>query len=504
MSFEALNHAGHLKKNFLVVLNDNSMSISTTVGALSTYLNKVRVGVAYNELRQEIRKFLDSIPLVGEKMRFVLEHIKDGVKRSMMTGQLFEDLGFRYFGPIDGHNIELLIDTFNRIRHFQGPVLLHAVTQKGHGFAPACEDPETFHSPTPFCTVTGLAVASPTAQAPKTYTDVFKEALIELAREDKRIVAITAAMPDGTGLSAFAEAFPSRYFDVGICEQHAMGLSAGLARGGLRPVAAVYSTFLQRAFDQVFHELSLQELPIVLAIDRAGLVGSDGPTHHGTFDIAYLRSLPNMTLMAPADAAELPHMLRLALKATGPVAIRYPRAVAPTIPRAAPPSFQMGQAEVLRKGPDGALIAYGSMVAPSLEAAEWLAQREIFVTVVNARFVKPLDRVLLGRVLRDAPLALTVEEHAALGGFGSALLEMAAAGELETRRIRCLAIPDRFIEHGPRDLLLKTLDLCADGIAKRFMELRESLKRNERASAPAPETHAGIVTTDSKTEQRSP
>ena len=501
MSFEALNHAGHLKTNLLVVLNDNSMSISSTVGGLSNYLNKVRVGVTYNEFKREIQRLLESIPILGEKMRLVFEHVKDGVKRSMMAGQLFEDLGFRYFGPIDGHNIELLIDTLNRIKLFEGPLLLHVVTQKGHGFPPACEDPETFHSPKPFCTDTGQSMVPAGGPARKTYTDFFKEELIELARADGRIVAITAAMPDGTGVSAFAEKFPKRYFDVGICEQHALGLAAGLARGGRRPVVAVYSTFLQRGFDQAFHELCLQGLPIVLALDRAGLVGSDGPTHHGAYDIAYLRCLPRMVLMAPADGAELRQMLRLALTASGPVAIRYPRTVPEAIPRSGPaPDFGIGQAEVLRNGPDGALVAYGAMVMPALAAAERLAQRDIYVTVVNARFAKPLDHTVLSRVLREMPLVVTVEEHICVGGFGSALLEMAAAEGLETGRIACLAIPDRFIEHGPRDLLLKSLDLDADGIARRFLELREDVLRRDRPSAAGAE----MASNDPRIGQRSP
>lgn len=477
MSFEALNHAGQLKKDLLVVLNDNSMSIATTVGALSNYLNKVRVGVTYNELKREIQNLLESIPLVGDKMRLVFDHIKDAVKHSMMAGQLFEELGFRYFGPIDGHNLELLIDTFARIKHFRGPMLVHIVTQKGHGFAPATEDPVTYHSPRPFCVETGTVTEAGDAV---TFTDVFKETLLELARQDERIVAITAAMPDGTGLSAFAKEFPNRYFDVGICEQHALGLAAGLARGGLKPVVAIYSTFMQRGFDQVFHELCLQELPIVLAMDRAGLVGRDGPTHHGVFDIACLRCLPNIILMAPADTIDLRYMLKLALSHNGPTAIRYPRAAAETLRRQiSTEHFALGQSEILRNGPDGALIAYGSMVIPALAAAEALAQRDLYVTVVNARFAKPLDVNTLLPLLQKLPLIITIEEHSLIGGFGTAVLELAARERIGNlppeQRIVCMGLPDRFIEHGPRDLLLRCNDLDAEGIAKRFLAERERI-----------------------------
>ncbi|NOZ22385.1 MAG: 1-deoxy-D-xylulose-5-phosphate synthase [Planctomycetes bacterium] len=475
MSFEALNHAGGTKsKNLLVILNDNSMAISGTVGAMSAYLSRMRQTTLYNEFKKEIHGFIERVPVFGPKMEIVFEHVKDAVKRSMVAGQIFEDLGFRYFGPVDGHNLEEMIDTLRDVKALDGPVLLHVLTEKGKGFGPAVQDPERYHSPKTFCAETGVILAKNDTPDTESFTNVFSRSLIEIAEEEPKLVAITAAMPSGTGLLPFQEKFPDRFFDVGICEQHALGMAAGMAVGGAKPVAAIYSTFLQRAFDQVFHEVCLQDLPVVLAVDRAGVVGRDGPTHNGVFDIAYLRCLPNIVVMAPSNGPELAAMLRFAVKLEKPCAIRYPRAAAPTESWDAPP-LDLGKAAVLKEGPDGAILAYGAMVGPALAAAEWLAHDGLNVMVANMRFAKPLDETLLQKVLAEQPFCLTVEDHTVRGGFGSAVLEAAADGG-RARRVRLLGLPDEFIEHGPRDVLLKRLGLDAQGIASAVRAAHERVE----------------------------
>jgi len=475
MSFEALNHAGALGcKNLLVVLNDNSMAISGTVGAMSNYLSRIRTTLFYNEFKREVHSFLEHVPVFGEKMEVVFEHVKDAVKRSMVAGQIFEDLGFRYFGPTDGHNLEELIDTVRDVKLLDGPVLLHVLTDKGKGFDPAVKDPEQFHSPKTFCVETGKIIAKDDPATKETFTKVFSDALIEMGERDEKVIAITAAMPSGTGLLPFQEKFPGRFFDVGICEQHALGLAAGLATGGAKPVVAIYSTFLQRAFDQVFHEICLQELPVVLAIDRAGVVGADGPTHNGVFDIAYLRCLPNIVLMAPSNGPELRAMLQFGLGLGKPCAMRCPRTSVPTAEWAVPP-VDLGKAAVVREGGDGAILAYGAMVGPSLAAAEKLAAEGLAMTVVNLRFAKPLDTELLGRLLTEQPFCLTVEEHALMGGVGSAVLE-AAADLGRADKVAPLALPDEFVPHGPRDVLLRCLGLDAEGIAKAVTAARTAIE----------------------------
>ncbi|MEW6359604.1 MAG: 1-deoxy-D-xylulose-5-phosphate synthase [Planctomycetota bacterium] len=465
MSFEALNHAGAVKsKNLLVVLNDNSMAISDTVGAMSAYLSRVRQTALYNEFKKEIYNFLERVPVFGPKMELVFDHIKDAVKRSMVAGQIFEDLGFRYFGPVDGHNLESLIDTIRNVKALDGPMLLHVLTEKGKGFGPAAEDPERFHSPKTFCVETGMILPEEDSLESETFTSAFSNALIEIAADDPKIMAISAAMPSGTGLLPFQEKFPDRFFDVGICEQHALGIAAGLAAGGAKPVAAIYSTFLQRAFDQVFHELCLQDLPVVLAMDRAGVVGRDGATHNGVYDIAYLRCLPNIVLMSPSNGPELAAMLRFAVRLGKPCAIRYPRAAAPTESWPVPP-IQLGKAVALRQGADGAILAYGAMVEAALLAAEKLAREGMNLSIVNMRFAKPIDADMLRDVLTEQPFCLTVEDHAAAGGFGAAILAAAASLDL-AQKVRVVGLPDEFIEHGPRDAILKKMGLDADGIAR--------------------------------------
>jgi 1-deoxy-D-xylulose-5-phosphate synthase len=471
MSLEALNHAGDLKKDILVVLNDNKLAISETVGAFSKYFTQLRTFPLYTDLKKEVHHILKILPVLGRPVENVLEHLVEAVKRGMTPGQIFTELGFQYYGPVDGHNVELLINTINRIKDLSGPVLLHAITEKGKGFEPASENPTKFHSAGEFQLCNGkLVEASKTSKT--SYTKVFGQALVEIAQTNPKIVAITAAMPDGTGLTSFREKFPDRYFDVGICEQHAVGLSSGLAYTGLKPVAAIYSTFLQRAYDQVFHDVCLQEREnaVVFCMDRAGLVGNDGPTHHGVFDIAYLMHLPGIILMAPKDGRELKQMLRTAVEYNRPVAIRYPKDDIPDEEIDLPSApISIGVAEVLKEGSDGAIMAYGAMVYPAYMAAEKLSAEGIEAAVINARFAKPLDKTLILELLRDQPFVLTVEDHALAGGFGSSVLEMVSEEQGDASKIRRMGIPDRFIEQGPRKILLGELGLDAEGIYKRFM-----------------------------------
>lgn len=471
MSLEALNHAGDLKKDILVVLNDNKLAISETVGAFSKYFTQLRTFPLYTDLKREVHHILKILPILGRPVENVLEHLLEAIKRGMTPGQIFADLGFHYYGPVDGHNIPLLINTLNRIKHLSGPVLLHTITEKGRGFEPASKNPTQFHSAGAFQLCNGKMVE--TSKAKKTsYTKVFGQTLVELAQENPKLVAITAAMPDGTGLTYFREKFPERYFDVGICEQHAVGLANGLVYTGLKPVVAIYSTFLQRAYDQVFHDVCLQERDnaVVFCMDRGGLVGNDGPTHHGVFDIAYLRHLPNIIVMAPKDGRELRQMLRLAIECDRPTAIRYPKDTIPDEDMDLPGgSFSIGEAEVLKEGSEGAILAYGAMVYPAYVAAERLRAEGIEAAVINARFAKPLDKAVILEVLSENPFILTVEDHALAGGFGSAVLEMVCEEGGDTRKIRRMGIPDRFVEQGPRETLLGGLGLDAEGIYKRFM-----------------------------------
>ncbi len=474
MSLEALNHAGDLKKNLLVVLNDNEMSISNTVGGFSKYLNKIRTAPLYADIKKEIHNILNVLPVFGKPVGKTLEHVVELLRRGAIPGQIFEDLGINYFGPIDGHNFQILIETLNDVKHLEGPVLLHVITEKGRGFEPACQNPTQYHSAGKFEMCNGKILHA--ADEPKkiSYTKVFGDTVIELAKADLKVVGITAAMPDGTGIAVFGKKFPDRFYDVGICEQHAVGLANGLFVGGLKPVVAIYSTFLQRAYDQVFHDICLQRNGVVFALDRAGIVGNDGPTHNGVFDIAYLRNLPEIILMAPKDGNELKSMLKIALDSGKAVAIRYPREDVPD--KEINPqykTFEIGKAEILRKGADGVLLAYGAMVYRCLHAAEKLSERGIEVTVVNARFAKPLDRALILDLVRNHKLIATVEDHALMGGFGSAVLELVTEEREDAGKIVRMGIPDRFIEHGSRNLMLKNIGLDEEGIADKFIATLE-------------------------------
>src|SRR5512143_503573 len=476
LAFEGMNQAGHLKKNLVVILNDNEMSISPNVGALSSYLSRLMTGNFYTKLRKETKNFLQGIPKVGESMFNLAKKAEDSIKGLMVPGMLFEDLGFQYIGPIDGHNFDHLLETFQNIKDYSWPVLVHVITKKGKGCEFAECDPSQYHGTPPFERRTGKVSKKSSVLS---YTEVFGQTMVRLATDNDRVVAISAAMPDGTGLDKFAAQFPDRFFDVGIAESHGVTFACGLAVEGLHPVAAIYSTFTQRAYDQVVHDLCLQNLPVTLALDRAGLVGEDGPTHHGVFDIAYLRHVPNMVVMAPKDENELQHMMKTAVEHPGPTAVRYPRGTGCGVPMDQElRTLPIGKAELVKDGGDAVIIAIGNMVCASIEAAKRLAEEGISVAVVNARFVKPLDDEMIVSFARKTGRIVTAEEHTLFGGFGSAVLEcLDARGVTGVKTLR-IGLPDRYIEHGPQKTLRQKYGLDADGIyasVKDFIE-RSRLK----------------------------
>jgi 1-deoxy-D-xylulose-5-phosphate synthase len=460
LCFEGLNNAGHLKKDILIILNTNELSIAPNVGALSTYLNKLISLPIYNRFRTSLDNFVKSRLPKGGRLIKIANKFEEGLKRLFIPGMFFEELGFRYFGPLDGHNIQSLIPTLKNILDIKGPVLLHIITKKGKGYLPAENEPIRFHSAGPFEITTGRPKVGGTR--PKTYTEVFSNKLIELAKKNARIVAITAAMPEGTGLDKFRDLYPERFFDVGIAEEHAICFASGLAREGLKPVVAIYSTFLQRAYDQIIECVSLQNLGIVLAIDRAGIVGEDGVTHQGIFDIAFLKNIPNLVLMAPKDGLELEAMLEFAAALDRPVALRYPRAVCPFARLPVCP-LQLGKAEVVKEGKDFAIIALGSLVPVSFEAMEMLERESLKGTLVNARFVKPLDTNLLKAVTSQVKFIFSAEEGIIEGGFGSAVAEVI------DRPVIKIGLPPEFIPHGSRDILLDKYGLTAKGIADKIL-----------------------------------
>jgi 1-deoxy-D-xylulose-5-phosphate synthase len=465
IAFEGLNQAGHTGKNLIVVLNDNAMSIGPNVGAFSSFLSRKMTGRRFVYFRKEFENFLKSIPGVGENILSLFRKSEDTFMTLFTPGMLFEAFKFRYIGPIQGHRLDLLIDTFQNVRNLDGAVLVHVVTVKGKGYSPAEKDPEHFHGVGGFEISTGSPKKA-SSLSPPTYTEVFGKAMIDLGKRENRLVAITAAMPEGTGLNGFAEMFPERFMDVGIAEQHAVTFAAGLATEGFRPVVAIYSTFLQRAFDQIIHDVCLPNLPVTFCIDRGGLVGEDGQTHHGHFDITYLRSLPNMTLMAPKDEDELRHMLFTAIHHTGPAAIRYPRGFGLGVPL--DPEYRLipiGESELLKEGKDLTLIALGSMVSPCLEAAKDLEEEGLSATVVNCRFVKPLDRRLVDYSGKTGKV-LVVEENILQGGLGSAVLELFNDMGLREVTVKRLGLPDSFVEHGPVRVLKEKLGLDKAGILK--------------------------------------
>ncbi len=474
VAFEGLNHGGEIEKDLLIILNDNEMSISRPIGSLSKYLTKLRVAPLYAELKKDVHKILKAIPVVGERMDRSIEELLDTLKTTLVPGHFFEALGFKYFGPIDGHDVGLLTETLEVLKAKPGVRLLHVLTKKGHGCDFTSQNPTRFHGVSPGTSAPTACLTEPVADSSRpqrpSFTGVFGSELAALAEENDRIVALTAAMPDGTGLTEFGQRFPDRYFDTGITEQHAVAFATGLCEAGLRPVAAIYSTFLQRGYDEVWQEIVVQNNPVVLAIDRAGLVGNDGATHHGVFDIAYLRTFPNIVLMSPKDAAELRAMLRFAVDfREGPIAIRYPRGACPEFPDLPERPITLGRGELLREGSDAVIVAYGHMVAPSLEACERLAAEGLSVGLVNARFAKPLDEELILEVLARVPRVFTVEDHVQAGGFGAACLELAARdGRGLAGKIGNFVVPDQLVEHGDPDDLMRLVGLDPESLADRI------------------------------------
>jgi 1-deoxy-D-xylulose-5-phosphate synthase len=470
--FEAMNNIGGMKRNMLMVLNDNKMSICPRVGGLASYLDQLRTNPVYTGIKTEVVRALNMMPVLGDPVERFLAQLKEGVKAGLHGGMLFEDLGFRYIGPIDGHNIALLRKYLRMVKDLSDPVLLHVVTEKGHGYQPAAEDPVYFHSPPALATENATPAPRP-VPSHTTYTRAVRDGLLERMRADSRVVVLTAAMCQGNMLEPIRDEFPDRFFDTGICESHTVAFAAGLAKAGLRPVVDIYSTFLQRAYDQIFQEVVLQNLPVVFALDRAGLTGPDGPTHHGVFDLAYLRAFPNLAVMAPGDLADVAPMLQFALQRGGPSAIRYPKASALTVPRTVAP-LELGRAETIRWGADGVILCCGAQLHDCVLASNTLRQQGLDVGVVNARFVKPLDERVVRRAVTQCPWVVTVEEGALMGGFGSAVLETASDLGLDTGHVRRLGIGDRFVEHGERAELLADLRLDAPGIARVCRELVQS------------------------------
>ena len=470
LAFEGLNQAGAMDKDLIVILNDNELSISPNVGALSSYLNRLMTGHLATRFRDEIKAFLTRLPGVGKSALKMAKYAEESLKGFFLPGLLFEELGFKYIGPLPGHKIDALIENFRNIKQLRGPILVHVLTTKGKGYSPAEKDPVTFHGVGPFLPESGEI------QQPKTgclsYTEVFGQAMVRLGRENPCLVGITAAMPQGTGLDAFAAEFPDRFFDVGIAEQHGITFAGGLAAEGFIPVVAIYSTFMQRAYDQILHDVCLQKLPVVLAMDRGGIVGSDGPTHHGLFDFSYLRHIPNLVVMAPKDENELQHMLKTAVNCGRPVSLRYPRGNGwggnldlemKELP--------IGKAEVLRRGKDMVILAIGVTVRPALEAASRLQNQGIEAAVINARFVKPLDEELFCSLAAEGRPLITVEENALQGGFGSAVLELFEEKGFTNIAVKRLGIPDVFVEHGAQDDLRHKYGIDAEGIFQAALTL---------------------------------
>ncbi len=465
MAFEALNHGGCLRQDLVVILNDNEMSIARSTGAMAGYLNRMITGRMYNRLRADVWNLLGHLPEdLSEKSRLAARKLEEGLKNLVVPSILFEELGFRYIGPVDGHSLPELVDTLRRVRTLRGPVLVHVVTRKGEGYRPAVERPETFHGTGPFDPETGRVTG---ADGPS-FTSCFGTRLAELAAQDDRIVAITAGMCLGTGLARFRDQFPNRFFDVGICEQHAVTLAAGLALAGLKPVVAVYSTFLARALDQLLQDVCLQNLPVVVAVDRAGLVGEDGPTHHGAFDISYLTMLPGMTVMAPMDLPELEAMLQFALtSSTGPTALRYPRGSVPPLGLAERPPIEPGRSTPLRDGTDGGVIALGPTAHTALLAAQQLADQGIDLAVINARFAKPIDTTAILAAARRYPRLAVIEENVIAGGFGAAVSLVLDAIEPRPKTL-LIGLPDQFIEHGSRSQLLEAVGLSPQALVRQL------------------------------------
>ncbi|MFT9848038.1 1-deoxy-D-xylulose-5-phosphate synthase [Aneurinibacillus sp. REN35] len=470
MALEAMNHMGHEKRDVTVILNDNEMSIAPNVGALHSYLGKLRTNDGYKRVKEEVEYLLKKVPAVGGTMAKLAERLKDGLKYLMVSGILFEELGFTYLGPVDGHDLPMLMETLRQAAHTKGPVLVHVITKKGKGYRPAENDSDVFHGVGTYKIENGEVVKT---EGPPSYTSIFARTLDRLAQTDPRIVAITAAMPGGTGLSSFAKKYPERFFDVGIAEQHATTMAAGIATQGLKPVFAVYSTFLQRGYDQLVHDVCRQNLNVTFAIDRAGLVGADGETHQGVFDIAYMRSLPNMTIMMPKDENELQHMMYTALHyEDGPIAVRYPRGNGEGVEMDTELSvLPIGKAEILCPGAHVAVLAFGNMVPTAQKAADVLAAEGINPMVVNARFAKPLDEELLFSLASEGYTIITLEEGCVQGGFGSAVLECYAQAGYHNTVVELMGIPDYYIEHGSVKEQRAEVGLTPEHVAEKVRSL---------------------------------
>jgi 1-deoxy-D-xylulose-5-phosphate synthase len=479
MAFEGLNHAGHLKPDLIVILNDNEMSISNNVGGMSKHLSQIMTGQVMTKIKKEVDQLLLSIPGIGKEVSEYAHRLDDLVTGMFIPGRLFEDLGFRYMGPLDGHDTNLLIDNLETASELKGPTLIHVITRKGKGYEVAEEKADVWHGAKPFDIATGEFKKS--KKSPPAYTNVFADTLIELAKEDEKIIGITAAMPDGTGISKFGKVFPDRTFDVGMAEQHGVGYGGALSIEGFRPVIAIYSTFMQRAYDQIVHDIVGMNLPVTFAMDRAGIVGEDGATHQGLFDIAFLRTLPNMVIMAPKDENELRHMLKTSIYHPGPSSIRYPRGSGLGVKIDEEiKEIEVGKGEVIKDGKDLAIIAFGSMVDPSMKAAAMLEEKGFSVAVINARFAKPIDKSLIMKYAKKTGCLITTEEHSVQGGFGSAVLEVLQNfDERIPLKTKCIGVPDVLIEHGATGLIKKDLKLDPEGIFETiyaFVNTTASLK----------------------------
>jgi 1-deoxy-D-xylulose-5-phosphate synthase len=473
--FEAMNNAAGLQKDMLVILNDNKMGICPRVGGLASYLDKARMAPLYDGFKRDLSRMLKQVPLVGDSVERAVSQAKEALKAYLHGGMLFEEMGFRYIGPIDGHNLKMLREYLELVKELKGPVLLHVFTEKGHGFSPACQDPVLFHTPPPFERRED-EVISVKKSSSRAYTDAVSDAIFSAMQRDPRVAVITAAMCEGNKLGQVRADFPERFFDTGICESHAVAFAAGMAKSGMRPIVDIYSTFLQRSFDQIFQEVALQNLPVTFCLDRAGLCGPDGPTHHGNFDNTYMRVFPNMVVMAPGDERDVAPMLDFSLEFAGPVSIRYPKANMESIERNFEP-IRLGRAEVHSWGADGTLIACGTLFGSCVQAAAQLRAEGLDVGVINARFIKPLDTETILRAIDDSGFVVVVEESSLVGGFGSAVLEAANAAGLRTNHIRRLGLPDAFVEHGERNELLASLGLDVPGImeAARGLAARRSV-----------------------------
>jgi 1-deoxy-D-xylulose-5-phosphate synthase len=490
LAFEGLNQAGHIDQDLIVVLNDNEMSISHNVGALSSYLNRLMTGQFVNRFRDEMKEFLETIPSIGKSALRFAKKAEESLKGLLMPGLLFEELGMKYIGPIDGHRLDYLIENFQNIKKLRGPFLVHVITKKGKGYDPAEKNPSLYHSVPPFNIETG-EIKKSAVSSPPSYTEVFGETLCQLASGNRKIVAITAAMQSGTGLEEFSKRFPDRFYDIGIAEQHAVTFAAGLALEGMKPVVAIYSTFLQRAYDQIHQDVCLQNLPVVFALDRGGIVGEDGPTHHGLFDYSYLRHIPNLVIMVPKDEEEFQHMIKTAVDHPGPIAFRYPRSKGVGAKRREIlQTIKIGRGEVLKEGRDILIVAIGSTVYPSLRAAQKLKEIGIDAAVINSRFLKPLDGDLLCQWAERTGRVLTVEENVLIGGFGSAVLELFQERNLLSIQVKRLGIPDVFIEHGPQSLLREKYGIDENGI---FKEAREMVEEGRSRSVRSNQTTASII-----------